>query len=78
VPNGHHLVNRGDEDCIFIAVGKVAATDCHYPDIDLLLDSAAAASSTRIAALIEGRPRNSRSPRVLPARPRSIRASRDG
>jgi uncharacterized cupin superfamily protein len=41
VPNGHHLVNRGDEDCIFIAVGKVAATDCHYPDIDLLLDSAA-------------------------------------
>ena len=41
VPNGHHLVNRGDEDCIFIAVGKVAATDCHYPDIDLLLDSVA-------------------------------------
>jgi uncharacterized cupin superfamily protein len=40
VPNGHHLVNRSAEDCIFVAVGKVAETDCHYPDIDLHLDSA--------------------------------------
>ena len=38
VPNAHHLVNRGDEDCVFVAVGKVSTTDCHYPDIDLLLD----------------------------------------
>jgi uncharacterized cupin superfamily protein len=40
VPNGHHLVNRSGEDCVFIAVGKTAATDCHYPDIDLLLNGA--------------------------------------
>ena len=36
--NGHHLVNRSAEDCVFVAVGKVAVSDCHYPDIDLLLD----------------------------------------
>ena len=40
VPNGHHLVNRSDAPCLFVAVGKVAAADCHYPDIDMRLDSA--------------------------------------
>jgi uncharacterized cupin superfamily protein len=35
--NGHVLVNRGDADCVFIAVGKPSATDCHYPDIDMHL-----------------------------------------
>ena len=40
VANGHHLVNRSDRDCVFIAIGKMAATDCHYPDIDLHLDAA--------------------------------------
>ena len=40
VPNGHHLVNRGDSDCVFLAVGRVATSDCHYPDIDLRLDGA--------------------------------------
>jgi uncharacterized cupin superfamily protein len=40
VPNGHHLVNRSGRDCIFIAVGRVAETDCHYPDIDMHLDAA--------------------------------------
>ena len=40
VPNGHHLVNRSAEDCVFVAVGKPASSDCHYPDIDLLLDGA--------------------------------------
>ena len=40
VANGHHLVNRSDAPCIFIAVGKPALTDCHYPDIDLRLDAA--------------------------------------
>jgi uncharacterized cupin superfamily protein len=39
VPNGHHLVNRSDEDCVFVAVGRVAATDCHYPDVDMHLDA---------------------------------------
>jgi uncharacterized cupin superfamily protein len=40
VANGHHLVNRSKRDCIFIAVGKLAVSDCHYPDIDLQLDGA--------------------------------------
>jgi uncharacterized cupin superfamily protein len=37
VPNGHHLVNRSDSPCVFVAVGRFAATDCHYPDVDLHL-----------------------------------------
>ena len=41
VASGHHLVNRGDRPCVFIAVGKEADTVCHYPDIDLLWDPAA-------------------------------------
>ena len=40
VANGHHLVNRSDEDCVFVAVGRESTSDCHYPDIDLLLDAA--------------------------------------
>jgi uncharacterized cupin superfamily protein len=40
VADGHHLVNRSDAPCTFIAVGKPALTDCHYPDIDLHLDAA--------------------------------------
>ena len=40
VANGHHLVNRSGRPCIFIAVGRVARTDCHYPDIDMHLDGA--------------------------------------
>ncbi len=43
VPNGHHLVNRSDRPCIFIAVGKPSATDCHYSDIDMHLDAASGA-----------------------------------
>lgn len=35
--NGHVLQNRGDRPCLFIAVGRMAATDCHYPDIDMHL-----------------------------------------
>jgi len=35
--NGHVLVNRSETDCVFIAVGKPSATDCHYPDIDMHL-----------------------------------------
>ena len=40
VANGHHLVNRGDRECVFVAIGKVATSDCHYPDVDMRLDSA--------------------------------------
>ena len=39
VRNGHHLVNRSERDCVFVAVGKVAETDCHYPDVDMHLDA---------------------------------------
>jgi uncharacterized cupin superfamily protein len=35
--NGHVLQNRSDGDCVFIAVGRPSATDCHYPDIDMHL-----------------------------------------
>jgi len=38
--NGHHLVNRSDADCLFVAIGRPAQSDCHYPDIDLHLDGA--------------------------------------
>jgi len=40
IPNGHHLVNRGDSPCVFVAVGRVAVTDCHYPDVDMHLNAA--------------------------------------
>ena len=39
VADGHRLVNRSDSPCVFIAVGRLAASDCHYPDIDMHLDS---------------------------------------
>ncbi|MFL9841494.1 cupin domain-containing protein [Sphingomonas sp. ST-64] len=35
--NGHVLQNRSDADCVFVAIGKPAASDCHYPDIDMHL-----------------------------------------
>jgi uncharacterized cupin superfamily protein len=36
VQNGHHLVNRGDQECIFLAIdGQQGEGDCHYPDVDL-------------------------------------------
>ena len=35
--NGHHLVNESDARCVFVAIGRPAATDCHYPDIDMHL-----------------------------------------
>ena len=38
--NGHHLVNRSEGPCVFVAVGKPAASDCHYPDVDMHLDAA--------------------------------------
>ncbi|HMJ94090.1 MAG TPA: cupin domain-containing protein [Allosphingosinicella sp.] len=40
VANGHQLVNPTGEDCVFIVFGKAALSDCHYPDVDLHLDSA--------------------------------------
>lgn len=40
--NGHVLQNRAEEPCCFVAVGRPAATDCHYPDIDMHLFAGAA------------------------------------
>ena len=40
VADGHQLINRSDRDCVFLAVGRPAASACHYPDIDLHLDPA--------------------------------------
>ena len=36
--NGHHLQNRGDADCVFIAVsaGDEASDTGEYPDIDMV------------------------------------------
>lgn len=35
--NGHVLQNRSDSPCTYIAIGRPAITDCHYPDIDMHL-----------------------------------------
>jgi uncharacterized cupin superfamily protein len=39
--NGHHLVNRSDRPCTFVAIGKPAVSDCHYPDVDMHLNAGA-------------------------------------
>jgi uncharacterized cupin superfamily protein len=41
VANGHHLVNRGTQDCVFVVVGSRDRGDCHYPDVDLEWDASA-------------------------------------
>ena len=41
VPNGHHLINRGDRPCTFLAFdNRRGEGDCHYPDVDLRFDAA--------------------------------------
>lgn len=35
--NGHVLQNRSDAPCTYVAIGRPAASDCHYPDIDMHL-----------------------------------------
>lgn len=38
VANGHHLVNRSDQDAVYMEVGtRVRDEVCHYPDVDLHL-----------------------------------------
>ncbi|MEQ1725509.1 MAG: cupin domain-containing protein [Sphingopyxis sp.] len=37
ISNGHHLINESDADCVLLAIGKLALSDCHYPDIDMHL-----------------------------------------
>ena len=39
VPNGHHLVNRSERNCTFLAIdNRRGVGDCHYPDVDLHWD----------------------------------------
>jgi len=41
VPNAHHLINRSDRNCSFLAIdGRYGEGDCHYADIDLHYDAA--------------------------------------
>jgi uncharacterized cupin superfamily protein len=35
--NGHVLINESDRDCTLLAIGRLALSDCHYPDIDMHL-----------------------------------------
>lgn len=35
--NGHVLINESGADCVYVAIGRPAVTDCHYPDIDMHL-----------------------------------------
>lgn len=41
VENGHHLHNRSDADCVFVAIsaGDRAKDSGQYPDIDLVFDA---------------------------------------
>jgi uncharacterized cupin superfamily protein len=41
VENGHHLHNRSDADCVFVAIsgGDRADDSGEYPDIDLVFDA---------------------------------------
>ena len=42
VANGHHLDNRSERPCAFLAIdNRRGEGDCHYPDIDLVYDAAA-------------------------------------
>ena len=34
--NGHHLINRSEADCVFVAIGGGARTGGGYSDIDML------------------------------------------
>ena len=37
--NGHVLQNRSNSQCVFVAIGRPSASDCHYPDIDMHLSA---------------------------------------
>ena len=39
VRDGHHLVNRSDTDCVFVAVGGGTNSGGSYPDIDMMWDA---------------------------------------
>ena len=39
VRDGHHLVNRSEADCVFVAIGGGTNSGGHYPDIDMIWDA---------------------------------------
>ena len=40
VANGHHLINRSEKPCTFLAIdNRHGEGDCHYPDADLRWDN---------------------------------------
>ena len=40
IENGHHMVNRSEDEAKFLIVGTSATNDiCHYPDIDLRFEA---------------------------------------
>jgi uncharacterized cupin superfamily protein len=45
VANAHHLINRSDKPCRFVAIGREGDGDCHYPDIGMHLDGKTGAYS---------------------------------
>jgi hypothetical protein len=47
-PNGHHLINRGWGNALFLVVGsRIPEDKAEYPDIDLLYDRATGTYSHR-------------------------------
>jgi uncharacterized cupin superfamily protein len=39
VPDGHHLINKSEDDAVYLEIGtRTAGDDCHYPDVDLHYD----------------------------------------
>jgi uncharacterized cupin superfamily protein len=37
--NGHHLINRSDEDCVFVAIGGGECQGGSYSDIDMMFSA---------------------------------------
>jgi uncharacterized cupin superfamily protein len=37
VANGHHFINRSNEPCRLIAIGRAPADVCYYSDIDMMV-----------------------------------------
>jgi uncharacterized cupin superfamily protein len=37
--NGHCVINESQQDCVFVVVGRVVNSECHYPDIDMHLSA---------------------------------------
>ena len=37
IANGHHFINRSDQPCRLIAIGRPPSAVCHYSDIDMIV-----------------------------------------